>query len=156
MVKAKKTLRRLIVLVTCMMFVFGTSVYADDPQKKTQKEEEKQEETTKSAGSVNDIKIEYETDENGNLILKNNLEDNNINSWNTIINKYHNQIIGVSGVCAVTFLVIFIYYFVQLAAGASNPQKRSAALIGILWTGIATALFGGVSIVMSITYYFLK
>lgn len=127
-------------------------VFADEETTTTAEEET----TTKKDQGINGINVEYETDEDGNLILKSSLEENSTNSWNSIINKFHNQIIGISGVAAVVFIALFIKYFIELGSSASNPSKRSSALTGILFCGIATALFGGITIIMSISYYFIR
>lgn len=108
------------------------------------------------SGSVNDIDVEYETDGDGNLKVKSTMEDNSVSSWNRVISKFHNQIIGVAGVATVIFIALFIKYFVTLGGSAANPQKRHEALMGILFCGIGFALFGGITVIMSISYYFIR
>ena len=55
------------------------------------------------------------------------------------------------GVATLTFVVLFIINFVKLGAAADNPNQRSEALKGLLHTGIALALLGGVTIIVGMT-----
>lgn len=73
-------------------------------------------------------------------------------AWNTIISKYRNFIVGVSGIAAVTMVVVFIIQFLKLGASAGNPNARSAALVGVLWSGIAAAGLGAVSLIVGLFY----
>ncbi|WPS85493.1 hypothetical protein SMD22_00085 (plasmid) [Brevibacillus halotolerans] len=73
-------------------------------------------------------------------------------SWNQIIEKYRGFIVGISGVAAITMVVIFIIQFLKLGASAGNPQARSQALIGVLWSGIAAAGLGAVSLIVGLFY----
>lgn len=74
------------------------------------------------------------------------------NTWNQIFAKYKNVIVGVSGIGAITMMALFIIQFMKLGASAGNPQARSQALTGVLWTGIAAALLGAVSIIAGFFY----
>jgi hypothetical protein len=49
-------------------------------------------------------------------------------------------------------IVLFIVQFMKLGASAGNPQARSQALTGVLWTGIAAALLGSVTIIVGFFY----
>ena len=74
------------------------------------------------------------------------------NTWNHIFAKYKNVIVGISGIGAITMMALFIIQFMKLGASAGNPQARSQALTGVLWTGIAAALLGAVSIIAGFFY----
>lgn len=74
------------------------------------------------------------------------------NTWNQLFAKYKNVIVGVSGIGAITMMALFIIQFMKLGASAGNPQARSQALTGVLWTGIAAALLGAVSIIAGFFY----
>ena len=73
-------------------------------------------------------------------------------SWNTFIDKYRFWISGFSGIAAVTMILFFIVNFMKLGASAGNPQGRSNAIQGLVWTGLAAAGLGGVSIVVAFFY----
>lgn len=73
-------------------------------------------------------------------------------AWNTLLSKYRNVIVGVSGIAAITMVVIFIVNFLKLGASAGNPNARSAALTGLMWSGIAAAGLGAVSLIVGIFY----
>lgn len=74
-------------------------------------------------------------------------------AWSSIINKYRKFIAGVSGIAAITMVVIFIFHFLKLGASAGNPQARSQALIGCLWSGIAAAGLGAVTLIVGLFYH---
>lgn len=73
-------------------------------------------------------------------------------AWNDFIKKYRNFIVGIAGIGAVTMIVLFIIQFLKLGASAGNPQARSQALVGVLWTGIAAAGLGAVTIIVGFFY----
>lgn len=73
-------------------------------------------------------------------------------AWTTLISKYRNFIVGVSGIAAVTMVVVFILQFIKLGASAGNPSARSQALTGVLWSGIAAAGLGAVSLIVGLFY----
>jgi hypothetical protein len=73
--------------------------------------------------------------------------------WTTVLEKYRGFIVGVSGIGAITMVVLFIMQFLKLGASAGNPQARSQALSGVLWTGIAAAGLGSVSLVVGLFYH---
>jgi hypothetical protein len=73
-------------------------------------------------------------------------------AWQKIIDKYRGFIVGISGIAAITMVVIFIMQFLKLGASAGNPQARSAALTGVLWSGVAAAGLGAVSLIVGLFY----
>ncbi|MFF2531589.1 hypothetical protein ACFVS2_22015 [Brevibacillus sp. NPDC058079] len=79
-------------------------------------------------------------------------QDSGKSSWNQIIEKYRGFIVGISGIAAITMVVIFIIQFLKLGASAGNPQARSQALTGVLWSGIAAAGLGAVSLIVGLFY----
>lgn len=74
------------------------------------------------------------------------------NAWQTLITKYQGFITGVAGVGAVTMVVLFIIQFLKLGASAGNPNARSQAMVGVLWTGLAAAGLGAVALITGIFY----
>lgn len=73
-------------------------------------------------------------------------------AWEAFIGKYKNFITGIAGIGAVTMVVLFIIQFMKLGASAGNPQARSQALVGVLWTGIAAAGLGAVTLIVGFFY----
>lgn len=73
-------------------------------------------------------------------------------AWNSFIDKYRFWISGFSGIAAVTMILFFIINFMKLGASSGNPQGRSNAIAGLVWTGLAAAGLGGVSIVVAFFY----
>lgn len=66
---------------------------------------------------------------------------------------------GVAGtivsVCTVVSLVAFLISVTKLATSAGNPAARQRALQGILFSGVALALFGGAWTVVTFFWDFL-
>lgn len=73
-------------------------------------------------------------------------------AWNDFIQKYKNFIVGIAGIGAVTMIVLFIFQFLRLGASSGNPQARNQALVGLLWTGVAAAGLGAVTIFVGFFY----
>ena len=76
-------------------------------------------------------------------------------AWTTLFDEYRSVIAGISGVGALTMIVFFIIQFIKLAGSANNPQARSQALTGVLWTGFAAVGLGAVSLITGFFYNFL-
>lgn len=106
--------------------------------------------TSGGAGSV-----EVRMDSDGNIILEGggvNFNDSSSNSWNQIFSRYRNIIVGLSGFATLTMLGAFIFLFTKLGATSGNDQARRQTITGIMFTGIATALLGSVTIIMGFFY----
>ena len=71
-------------------------------------------------------------------------------AWTKIFTKYKGVIMGISGIATLTMVVLFIINFIKLGQAAGNPSTRSQALSGLLWTGIAAAGAGGVTVFVGI------
>lgn len=102
-------------------------------------------------GVFDDFKIGI--DEEGNLDVT--IADQN-QGWKGIIIRYRKFIVGIAGVAAVTMVLLFIFQFIKLGQSAGNPQARSQALTGVLWTGVAAAGLGAVAIITSLFYGAIK
>lgn len=98
---------------------------------------------------VNDVQVTMGTD--GRLDVYG-MGNGDANTWNQFYAKYKSVIVGISGVGAITFIALFIIQFMKLGTSAGNPQARSQALSGCLWTGIAAAALGAVSIIAGFFY----
>ena len=65
--------------------------------------------------------------------------------FSIVLYEYRMFIVGVLGVATLTMVLMFIKSFLSLGTSAGNPTKRSAALLGVLLTGIATLGLGGLT-----------
>lgn len=104
----------------------------------------------KTKPSVSDVEVQIGKD--GKLNVGGLGQNDQQSAWNNIFNRYKNFIVGISGIGALTMVVLFIMQLMKLATHPDNPQARTQALNGVLWTGIATALLGGVTIVAAFFY----
>lgn len=77
-------------------------------------------------------------------------KNNQASAWTKIFTKYKGVIMGISGIATLTMVVLFILNFMKLGQSAGNPQARSQALTGLLWTGIAAAGAGGVTVFVGV------
>ena len=72
--------------------------------------------------------------------------------WNQIFDRFKGIIVGLTGIGTLVMIVLFIIQFMKLGSSAGNPQARSQALTGVLWTGVAAALLGSVTIIVGFFY----
>ena len=72
-----------------------------------------------------------------------------------ILTKYQSVISIISGVAALTMLVFFILNFLKIGKSAGNPQMRQSAMMGVIFTGIATVILGGVMTFFTFFYNFI-
>lgn len=114
----------------------------------------------KSASKGDDIGgVKVEVDANGKLKISGNENFSNggtASAWNSLFTKYRTFIVGISGIGAISMIVFFVIQFMKLGASAGNPQARSQALAGVLWTGLAAAGLGAVTIVVGFFYNSIK
>jgi len=104
------------------------------------------------ATDINDISVEMK---DGKIELTGFGSGDQSSAWSNIFVKYKTFIAGISGVAAITMLVFFIINFMKLGASSGNPQARQQALMGVLWTGLAAAGLGAVSIFFGFFYSIL-
>lgn len=74
----------------------------------------------------------------------------------TLISKYKTIATAISGVLTITMLIFLLIQISKLGAAGDNDVARKKAIMGILTTGLATALFGGVTIVVGFFWNILK
>lgn len=77
-------------------------------------------------------------------------------AWTNFISKYRNFIVGISGIGAVTMILFFIFQLLKLGGSADNPQARQNALSGLVWSGVAAAALGSVTIIVGFFYSALR
>jgi hypothetical protein len=77
-------------------------------------------------------------------------------AWNTIFDKYKEVLVGISGVLSLTFIVMFMKNIYLMATKADNPQERERYMKGVLWTGIGTAGFAAIAVLMAMAFKFFQ
>lgn len=92
----------------------------------------------------------------GNVVIPGFDADNSDAAWKVVIDKYKQFIVGIGSIATVTFIVFFILNITKVAASATNPMARGQAIVGVVWTGIAAALLGSVTIWFGFFYNSLK
>ena len=73
-----------------------------------------------------------------------------------IMEKYKGVITFVGGIATVTMVAIFILNFMKLGSTATNPTERQKVLTGLIWSGIAAALLGSVTLIVGVFYGMLR
>jgi len=63
---------------------------------------------------------------------------------------------AITGILTVICFVSFLFWVSKLAMSAGNPQTRRVAISGILFSGIALALFGGAWVAVSFFWNLLS
>ena len=76
--------------------------------------------------------------------------------WNKIYTKYSMGIVIFSGVVSLVFVILFIINITKFAQSSGNPQTRKQAIQTLMWTGIAAAIFGGVTLIVGISTVLFK
>lgn len=69
-------------------------------------------------------------------------------SQKTVISQYKTIATTITGILTITMIIFMIIQITKLGAAGDNEVARKKAIMGILTTGIATALFGGLTIVV--------
>lgn len=110
--------------------------------------------TGTEGANINDVNVTIDA-ATGNLVVNGGGMTNSgtsANAWNTFIGKYKNFIVGISGIGAVSMILFFVMQLMKLGASAGNPQERSKALSGLIWSGVAAAGLGSVTIIVGFFY----
>ena len=75
-------------------------------------------------------------------------QQNTDGSFTTVITKYKAIAVAIMGILTITMLIFMLLQFTKLGAAGDNEMARKKAIMGILTTGIATALLGGATIIV--------
>lgn len=75
-------------------------------------------------------------------------QQNTDGSFTTVITKYKSIAVAIMGILTITMLIFMLIQFTKLGAAGDNEMARKKAIMGILTTGIATALLGGATIIV--------
>lgn len=110
---------------------------------------------TVQSHAVGEVNVELQ---NGQLVVSGGGMDyaDSDTAWNDFIIKYRGFIVGVSGIGAVSMIAFFIFNFLKLGAVSTNPSERAKVLQGLIWSGLAAAGLGAVSIIVGFFYGALK
>ncbi len=65
-----------------------------------------------------------------------------------VVNRYKTIALALTSVLTITMLIFMLLQFTKLGAAGDNEMARKRAIMGILTTGIATALLGGATIII--------
>ena len=71
---------------------------------------------------------------------------------NNIFEEYRTAIIGITGLATLTFLIFFLINFIKLGKTSGNPQMREHSMTALIWTGIACAGCGAVTLFFGYFY----
>lgn len=91
----------------------------------------------------------------GNYTITIGVLENEEEAEATILEKYRTVISILAGVSTLTMVLFFVLNFVKLAKSSDNPQQRQSAMIGIIFTGCATVILGGVMALFTFFYNFI-
>lgn len=75
-------------------------------------------------------------------------QKNTDGGFSTVITKYKSIAVALMGILTITMLIFMLIQFTKLGAAGDNEMARKKAIMGILTTGIATALLGGATLVV--------
>lgn len=103
---------------------------------------------------INDMSVTM--DSNGKMTTSFDGQSDSSKTWNTIFKKYRIAIVGIAGILTLTFIVLFLINFFKVGAASDNPVERRKALIGVLWTGLAAAGSGSVTLICALFWNALK
>ena len=97
----------------------------------------------------------------GDLKISNNgvveaVSNNPNETYGKIMEKYKGVITFVGGIATVTMVAIFVLNFMKLGSVSTNPTERQKVLTGLLWSGIAAALLGSVTLIVGVFYGMLR
>lgn len=103
------------------------------------------------ANGLNDVKVEM--GESGLTVSGGGIENGSTaSSWNELIGKSKNFVIGISGIVTVAMILFFIILLTKLGATADNPSERSKVVKGLIVSGLAVAGLGSVTTFVGIFY----
>lgn len=77
-------------------------------------------------------------------------------AFTQMIEKYQTIIVWIGSGATLTLMMFFILNITKVAANATNPMARSQAIMAVVWTGIAVALLGSVTIWFGFFYTALQ
>ena len=76
--------------------------------------------------------------------------------YSKIFSNARTIIFALSGIGTLTSVLMFVINFIRLGVAENNPTAKAQAAKGLMHTGIAAALLGGVTLLVGISYNFIK
>lgn len=77
------------------------------------------------------------------------------NEFSQFLSNYKGLALAISGICAITAIIMFVVSISKLSVSAGNEQLRRKAWSGIILSGIAIALIGGITTVVGVFWHIL-
>lgn len=143
-----------LLLTLCVAYITPTrTVYASSNSAKQSGEGAK----SNSGSDENDLNnISVSMGADGKLEVDGLSDGTASDTWNTFFEKSKVFLIGFAGIGMFVFIGLFIKNFIALGAASNNPTARSQALTGCLWTGIAAAACGSVTLLVGLFWNAFK
>ena len=151
-----KILLTTIMLALTMMFVSPISAFATDSGNTASGKTENNDNDSNYSGNINEVGVEMV---GGKLTFAGDLNttsNNQSSTWTNLMNKYKGVVIGVAGIGTVTMILMFVMNWMKLAGTSGNPQERQKVVHALIYTGIATAGLGSVTVFVALFYYILR
>ena len=148
----RKIFYKILFLFMVSFFLVCPNVYAETPT------------PTSPYENLEDLgSLHIEMDANDNVSIKEIKEIQGKESktrmeeaWNFTFFKYKGVIAGITGICTLTFILIFLITFVKISSSTSNPHQRAELTKALIWIGIGAAGFGAVTLFLSLGFGLFK
>lgn len=140
----KKIFYKILFLFFISFFLICPDVYATD------------ENPYKDLEDLGSIHIEMDSNQNVSIKeikeIQTGGKEQIQNAWNFTFEKYRGIIAGITGICTITFVLIFLITFVKISGASSNPHQRAELSKALIWIGIGAAGFGAATLFLSIGF----
>lgn len=106
-----------------------------------------------SGGRVDDL---FKDPGQNGPTIQSQLDNSNQTNLSTVEDKVREVARTVTTILTILSFACLLFWIAKLAMSAGNPMTRKTALTGILFSGVALALFGGAWVVVSFFWNFLN
>lgn len=138
----------LTVAVAAMLFVTGFATYQAAVTS----------EVVAEATEGNKFGINASMDASGNITFGN--TDTSISTqqdvWNKVLSVLQIVIQAIGGIGTSVMILFFIMNFIKLGANSTNANEVAKIKTAMLWTGLAAAGLGSVTLIFSLFFNLLK
>jgi len=84
-------------------------------------------------------------------------KQNDLKEVDNKLGKYRDAIIFISGLATITMVLIFMRHCIKLGVlGTEHWALKRNSIMGLLWSGLAAALLGGMTLFFAISYNLFK
>lgn len=97
--------------------------------------------------------MQVDVDYDGNEIIT--VGDGATGDYTTLLSNSKTTATMILGICVITSILCLFYQITRLGAAGSNEVLRRSALKGILFSGLALAIFGSLTLVVGSFWGFL-